>query len=158
MAEKIIQIRVKCCGALADDPELLELVEMEVRELLNKYGCPGDDPPTIRSSSRPALAGAGDAAAPNPTDDLVKALDDYVLIPADRERRLPIQKAARAPIDKLNARGGRLDRTDAPAAGLRIEFDETMSDEDIDRTLAAFRQAAKNVMGTEPHFEEAGDE
>src|SRR5579863_4122137 len=40
---------------LVDDPELLELVEMEVRELLSKYGFPGDDTPIIRGSSKPAL-------------------------------------------------------------------------------------------------------
>ena len=40
---------------LVDDPELLELVEMEVRELLTKYGFPGDDTPIIRGSSKPAL-------------------------------------------------------------------------------------------------------
>ena len=39
---------------LVDDPELLELVEMEVRELLTKYGFPGDDTPIIRGSSKPA--------------------------------------------------------------------------------------------------------
>src|SRR6202166_9951 len=39
---------------LVDDPELLELVEMEVRELLTKYGFPGDDTPIIRGSSLPA--------------------------------------------------------------------------------------------------------
>ena len=41
---------------LVDDPELLELVEMEVRELLTKYGFPGDDTPIIRGSSLPASA------------------------------------------------------------------------------------------------------
>src|SRR5437762_4598597 len=42
-----------------DDPELLELVEMEMRELLSKYGFPGDTIPIIRGSSKPALDSAG---------------------------------------------------------------------------------------------------
>src|SRR5438874_11578810 len=46
---------------LVDDPELLELVEMEVRELLTKYGFPGDDTPIIRGNSK--------AAMENPNDD-----------------------------------------------------------------------------------------
>src|SRR3989454_9963070 len=66
---------------LVDDPELLELVEMEVRELLNKYQFPGDDTPIIRGSSKPAMDNPGDAAANKPIDDLVKALDEYVPIP-----------------------------------------------------------------------------
>jgi elongation factor Tu len=40
---------------LVDDPELLDLVEMEVRELLTKYGFPGDDTPIVEGSSKPAL-------------------------------------------------------------------------------------------------------
>src|SRR6478736_4645338 len=60
-----------------DDAELLELVEMEVRELLTKYGFPGDDTPIIRGSSKPALDNPGDAEANKPIDDLVKSLDSY---------------------------------------------------------------------------------
>ena len=44
---------------LVDDPELLDLVEMEVRELLNRYGFPGDDVPVIRGSALPALREPG---------------------------------------------------------------------------------------------------
>ncbi len=45
---------------LVDDPELLELVELEVRELLNKYGFPGDDTPVIKGSSLPAYQNPDD--------------------------------------------------------------------------------------------------
>src|SRR3712207_7771302 len=62
---------------LVDDPELLELVEMEVRELLTKYGFPGDDTPIVRGSSKPALDNPSDAGATKPIDELVKALDEY---------------------------------------------------------------------------------
>ncbi len=48
---------------LVDDPELLELVEMEIRELLTKYGFPGDTTPVIRGSSLPAYQNPKDDAA-----------------------------------------------------------------------------------------------
>jgi elongation factor Tu len=73
---------------LVDDPELLDLVEMEVRELLTKYGFPGDDTPIIRGSSKPALDAPADAKANEPIDALVKALDEFVPIP-QREKDKP---------------------------------------------------------------------
>ena len=73
---------------LVDDPELLDLVEMEVRELLTKYGFPGDDTPIIRGSSKPALDNPSDAAATKCIDELVKALDTYVPMPM-REKDKP---------------------------------------------------------------------
>src|SRR5205807_7283321 len=59
---------------LVDDPELLELVEMEVRELLTKYGFPGDDTPIIRGNAKAAMENPSDADANKCVDDLVKAL------------------------------------------------------------------------------------
>src|SRR5947207_7273218 len=79
---------------LVDDPELLELVEMEVRELLTKYGFPGDDTPIIKGSSLPALQNPADDAACKPIDELVKALDDYVPIPQreiDKPFLMPVE-------------------------------------------------------------------
>jgi elongation factor Tu len=79
---------------LVDDPELLELVEMEVRELLSKYGFPGDDTPIIRGSSKPALDNPADDAANKPIDELVAALDSYIPIPqreVDKPFLMPIE-------------------------------------------------------------------
>src|SRR6186713_1791836 len=79
---------------LVDDAELLELVEMEVRELLTKYGFPGDDTPIIKGSSKPALDNPSDAAANKPIDDLVAALDSYIPIPqreVDKPFLMPIE-------------------------------------------------------------------
>ncbi len=79
---------------LVDDAELLDLVEMEVRELLTKYGFPGDDTPVIRGSSLPALQNPGDDAVCKPIDDLVDALDSYVPIPPreiDKPFLMPIE-------------------------------------------------------------------
>ncbi|HEV7299893.1 MAG TPA: elongation factor Tu [Tepidisphaeraceae bacterium] len=79
---------------LVDDAELLELVEMEVRELLTKYGFPGDDTPIIRGSSKPALDAPADDAANKPIDELVAALDSFVPIPqreVDKPFLMPIE-------------------------------------------------------------------
>src|SRR5271156_4839781 len=63
---------------LVDDEELLELVELELRELLTHYKFPGDEIPITRGSSRPALDSPKDAKAAQPILDLVKAMDDYI--------------------------------------------------------------------------------
>jgi elongation factor Tu len=79
---------------LVDDAELLDLVEMEVRELLTKYGFPGDDTPMIRGSSLPAFSNPKDDKACKPIDDLVDALDKYVPIPqreVDKPFLMPIE-------------------------------------------------------------------
>ena len=65
---------------LVDDPELLDLVEMEVRELLNQYGFPGDDAPVIRGSARLALE--GDPAEEEHIMELMDACDSYIPAPA----------------------------------------------------------------------------
>jgi elongation factor Tu len=67
---------------------------MEVRELLTKYGFPGDDTPIIRGSSKPALDNPGDDAANKPIDELVAALDSFVPIPqreVDKPFLMPIE-------------------------------------------------------------------
>ncbi len=65
---------------LVDDPELLDLVELEVRDLLNKYEFPGDKTPVIRGSATEAIAGAG-KYGPKAIEDLVKAMDEYIKEP-----------------------------------------------------------------------------
>lgn len=63
---------------LVDDEDLLELVEMEVRELLSKYEFPGDDIPVVRGNSLAVMQSAGkDDAAGKCIDDLMEALDSY---------------------------------------------------------------------------------
>ncbi|MCA9272725.1 MAG: elongation factor Tu, partial [Phycisphaerales bacterium] len=67
---------------MVDDAELLELVEMEVRELLDKYEFPGDDTPIVRGQSKAALENPGDDAICKPLDELFDALDSYIPEPA----------------------------------------------------------------------------
>jgi elongation factor Tu len=69
---------------MMDDEELLELVELEVRELLSKYGFPGDAVPVIRGSALRALeSGSQDPSAPEyqPILELMQAVDDYIPTP-----------------------------------------------------------------------------
>ncbi|HEX8201774.1 MAG TPA: elongation factor Tu [Isosphaeraceae bacterium] len=79
---------------LVDDEELLELVEMELRELLTHYKFPGDEIPITRGSSRPALENPGDPSAAKPILDLVKTMDEYIPEPVrdiDKPFLMPIE-------------------------------------------------------------------
>ena len=77
---------------LVDDEELLDLVEMEVRELLTKYGFPGDDIPIIRGSSRPAYDNPSDPEANKCIGELLEAIDSYIPEP-ERETDKPFLMA-----------------------------------------------------------------
>ena len=71
-----------------DDPELLELVEMEVRELLSKYEFPGDDIPIVKGSALAALEGRNPEIGENQIRELLKAVDSYIPTP-DRPKDKP---------------------------------------------------------------------
>ena len=97
-----------------DDPELLDLVELEVRELLSQYDFPGDDIPIVRGSALKALEGSGDSQAEESTSivELMAALDDYVPLPErdiDKPFLMPIED-----VFSISGRGtvvtGRVDR------------------------------------------------
>ncbi|HEB14143.1 MAG TPA: elongation factor Tu [candidate division WWE3 bacterium] len=77
---------------MADDPELIDLVEVEVRELLSKYEFPGDDIPVIKGSALKALD--GDAEALKSIEELMKAVDEYIPTPErdlDKPFLLPVE-------------------------------------------------------------------
>ena len=78
-----------------DDPELIELVELEIRELLSKYDFPGDDIPIIMGSALAALESEGkDDDACKCVDDLMKAVDEYIPIPeraVDKPFLMPVE-------------------------------------------------------------------
>jgi elongation factor Tu len=98
---------------LVDDPELLDLVEMEVRDLLNKYKFPGDDTPIIRGVANAAMrAETVDDPACQPIIALLKAMDDYIPIPQreiDKPFLMPVED-----VFSIKGRGtvgtGRIDR------------------------------------------------
>ena len=79
---------------LVDDEELLELVELELRELLTHYKFPGEEIPITRGCSRPALENPTDPASAKPILDLVKTMDDYIPQPmreVDKPFLMPIE-------------------------------------------------------------------
>ncbi|MDP7478103.1 MAG: elongation factor Tu, partial [Vicinamibacterales bacterium] len=95
---------------MVDDEELLDLVELEVRELLSSYDFPGDDLPVVRGSALKALEGDEDAG--KGIDALMAAVDDYVPVPerdVDKPFLMPIED-----VFSISGRGtvvtGRVDR------------------------------------------------
>ena len=95
---------------MVDDEELLDLVELEVRELLSSYEFPGDDLPVVRGSALKALE--GDEAAAKGIDALMTAVDEYVPLPerdVDKPFLMPIED-----VFSISGRGtvvtGRVDR------------------------------------------------
>ena len=88
----IIVFMNKC--DMVDDEELLELVEMEIRELLSSYEFPGDDTPIIKGSALKALENPTDDALTKPIWDLLAALDAYIPTPeraVDQPFLMPIE-------------------------------------------------------------------
>jgi len=99
-----------------EDPELIDLVEEEVRDLLKKYGFPGDEVPVIRGSALKALEETGNLSRNNPNTkpiwDLVDALDSYIPVPerpSDKPFLMPVED-----VFTITGRGtvvtGRIDR------------------------------------------------
>lgn len=77
---------------MVDDPQLLDLVEMEVRELLTKYGYPGDEVPIIRGSALKATE--GDAEAEKSIEELMNKVDEYIPTPTrelDKPFLMPVE-------------------------------------------------------------------
>ena len=72
---KYIVVFLNKCDQV-DDPELIDIVEMEIRDILNEYGFPGDDTPIIRGSALKALQ--GDPDAENAIMELMDAVDTYI--------------------------------------------------------------------------------
>ncbi|MGQ9476901.1 MAG: elongation factor Tu [Candidatus Bipolaricaulia bacterium] len=114
---------------LVDDPELLDLVEMEVRELLNQYEFPGDTVPVIRGSALKAMQNPTDPEAAKPIWELVEALDTYIPLPQrdiDKPFLMPVED-----IFSIKGRGtvvtGRVERgritpgSEVEIVGLRSE-------------------------------------
>ena len=85
-----------------DDEELLELVEMEIRELLSSYEYPGDDIPIVKGSALAALEGRDPEIGENSIRELIKAVDDFIPTP---ER--PIDQPFLMPIEDVFSISGR---------------------------------------------------
>jgi elongation factor Tu len=87
---------------MVDDPEILDLVELEVRELLKKYNYPGDDVPVIRGSALAASDKPDDAKAAEPIFKLMEAVDSYIPTPPR-----PVDKPFLMPIEDIFSITGR---------------------------------------------------
>ena len=129
---KIIVFMNKCDQV--DDDELLDLVEMEVRELLSKYEYPGDDIPVIRGSALHALENPEDEAKAKCVWDLMGALDTYFPIP-DR----PVDKDFLMPIEDIFSISGR-----GTVATGRIETGVIKVGEEVE--IVGFRDTLKTTI------------
>ena len=85
-----------------DDEELLELVEMEIRELLSEYDFPGDDIPIVKGSALAALEGRDDEIGKNAILELMAAVDEYIPLP-----KRDVDKAFLMPIEDVFSISGR---------------------------------------------------
>jgi elongation factor Tu len=123
---------------MVDDPELLDLVELEVRELLKTYKFPGDDVPVIRGSATKALEGTGKDDSAKPILALMEAVDKYIPLP-QRE----IDKPFLMPIEDIFTISGR-----GTVATGRVERGKVKVGEEIEIVGLAATQK-KVVTGVE---------
>ncbi len=136
---------------LVDDPELLDLVEMEVRDLLTKYQFPGEKTPIIRGSAKKALA--GDAEAAKSIQQLMEAIDDFIPLPT-REVDKPFLMCIED-VFNIEGRGtvvtGRVERgvlkrmEDVEIVGLRETRKTVATDIEMFRKLLDSAQCGDNV-------------
>ncbi len=139
---------------MVDDPELLELVEMEVRDLLSSYDFPGDTIPIIKGSAKAALE-SGDPASPQGAciQALMDAVDDFIPLP---ER--PVDQPFLMPVEdvfNIEGRGtvatGRVERgilkkmEEVELVGLRDTMKTTVTDIEMFRKLLDEARAGDNV-------------
>jgi len=141
---KITVFMNKC--DMVDDPELLDLVELEVRELLSKYEFPGDDVPVIRGSALQALENPEDEEKTKCIWELMEALDTYFPIP-DR----PVDKPFLMPIEDIFSISGR-----GTVATGRVETGVIKVGEAIE--IVGFRDTAKTTCTGVEMFRKLLDE
>jgi len=134
---------------MVDDPELLDLVELEVRDLLKKYEFPGDDVPVIRGSALKALnCGCGKDDCPNckPILDLMAAVDAYIPQPV-RE----IEKPFLMPVEDVFSISGR-----GTVVTGRVERGKVKVGEEVE--IVGFRDTSKTVVTGVEMFRKILDE
>jgi len=138
---------------MVDDPELLELVEMELRELLSSYDFPGDDIPIIHGSALAALQGRDEAIGKTAILNLMKAVDEYIPQPArakDKPFLMPIED-----VFSISGRGtvvtGRIERgivkvgEEVEIVGLKATVKTTVTGVEMFRKLLDSGEAGDNI-------------
>jgi len=136
-----------------DDEELIELVEMEIRELLDSYEFPGDDIPIIKGSALAALEGRDDEIGKNSIIELMKAVDEYIPQPTraiDEPFLMPIED-----VFSISGRGtvvtGRVERgvvnvgDEIEIIGIRDTQKTTCTGVEMFRKLLDSGQAGDNI-------------
>jgi elongation factor Tu len=131
------------CDAV-DDPELLDLVELEVRELLKSYKFPGDDVPVIRGSALGALN--GEAKWEKSIDELMESVDKYVPLP-----QRDVEKPFLMPIEDIFSISGR-----GTVVTGRIERGKVKVGEEVE--IVGFRETRKTVVTGVEMFKKQLDE
>jgi elongation factor Tu len=138
---------------MVDDPELVELVEMELRELLSKYQFPGDDTPIVRGSALKALEGDTSEIGTQSVVKLVEAMDAYIPTPTrviDKPFLMPIED-----VFSISGRGtvvtGRIERgivkvnDEIEIVGIKPTVKTTCTGVEMFRKLLDEGQAGDNV-------------
>jgi elongation factor Tu len=138
---------------MVDDPELLDLVELEVRELLSKYEFPGDEIPIIKGSALQALEGKDDATGKQSILELMKAVDEYIPQPdrpKDKPFLMPIED-----VFSISGRGtvvtGRIERgvikvgEEVEIVGIKPTTKTTVTGVEMFRKLLDQGEAGDNV-------------
>src|SRR5258707_666177 len=138
---------------MVDDPELLELVELEVRELLSKYEFPGDKIPVVKGAAKLALDGVDDKLGKNSIFELMKAVDDYIpqpQRPKDQPFLMPVED-----VFSISGRGtvvtGRIERgvikvgEEVEVVGLRPTMKTVVTGVEMFRKLLDQGEAGDNV-------------
>jgi elongation factor Tu len=138
---------------MVDDPELLELVELEVRELLSKYNFPGDKIPVIKGSALMALEDKNPEQGKNAILELMKAVDDYIPQPErpkDQPFLMPVED-----VFSISGRGtvvtGRIERgvvkvgEEVEIVGLKATTKTTVTGVEMFRKLLDQGEAGDNV-------------
>jgi len=138
---------------MVDDPELLELVELELRELLSQYDFPGDDIPIIKGSALEAASAPDDAAKAAPIMELMKAVDEYIPTPTrdiDKPFLMPVED-----VFSITGRGtvgtGRIERgqiktgEEVEIVGLGLKRKSVVTGVEMFRKLLDSGEAGDNV-------------
>lgn len=136
-----------------DDPELLELVELELRELLSMYEFPGDDIPIIKGSALEALTSPDDEEKTKAIIELMQAVDDYIPTPTrevDKPFLMPVED-----VFSITGRGtvgtGRIDRgkiktgDNVEIIGLGATMKSVVTGVEMFRKLLDYGEAGDNV-------------
>lgn len=138
---------------MVDDPELLELVELEVRELLSSYNFPGDDIPVIKGSALAALDGKNDELGRERVVELMEAIDNYIPQPErakDLDFLMPIED-----VFSISGRGtvvtGRIERgrvktgDEVEIVGIYDTTKTTVTGVEMFRKLLDYGEAGDNI-------------